>query len=250
MDKDFLAAHPWAATPTSANIKGMTSWTDLPRATFDLETTGIDPKTARIVTASLILVSPDGDPIRSGEWLADPGIEIPAEAAAVHGISTEYARTHGQPAAKVVYELASALGGLFADGVPVIAFNAAYDFSVLHHELARYGYPPLTCYPVLDPLVINKQVHKYKKGKRTLEVLAAEYSVDLDNAHTSKDDALAAERLLTAMSFEYPEIEQPASDLHQQQIGWAATQAADLQAYFDRIGKQEQVNPAWPVRTD
>ncbi|WP_237223448.1 3'-5' exonuclease [Rothia nasimurium] len=228
----------------------MTSWTELPRATFDLETTGIDPKTARIVTASLVLVSPDGEVLRAGEWLADPGIEIPEQASAIHGITTEYAREHGKPAQQVAYEVAMALGGLFADGVPVIAFNAAYDFSVLHFELARYGYPPLTCYPVLDPLVINKHVHKFKKGKRTLEVLASEYSVELENAHTSKDDALAAERLLTAMSFEYEEIEQPATALHEQQITWAAEQAAELQDYFNRIGKQADVSGAWPVRTD
>ncbi|WP_421082786.1 3'-5' exonuclease [Rothia nasimurium] len=231
-------------------MTSQTPWTELPRATFDLETTGVDPKTARIVTASLVLVSPDGDVLRAGEWLADPGIEIPEQASAVHGITTEYAREHGKPAAQVAYEVAMALGGLFADGVPVIAFNAAYDFSVMHYELARYGYPPLNCYPVLDPLVINKHVHKFKKGKRTLEVLASEYSVELENAHTSKDDALAAERLLTAMSFEYDEIEQPATTLHEQQITWAAEQAAELQDYFNRIGKQADVSGAWPVRTD
>ncbi|ORC15166.1 MULTISPECIES: 3'-5' exonuclease [Rothia] len=225
-------------------------WTELPRATFDLETTGVDPRTARIVTASLVLVSPDGDVLRAGEWLADPGVEIPEQASAIHGITTEYARQHGKPGQQVAYEVAMALGGLFADGVPVIAFNAAYDFSVLHFELARYGYPPLVCSPVLDPLVINKHVHKFKKGKRTLEVLASEYSVELENAHTSKDDALAAERLLTAMSFEYEEIEQPATALHEQQITWAAEQAAELQEYFNRIGKQADVSGAWPVRTD
>lgn len=225
-------------------------WTELPRATFDLETTGVDPRTARIVTASLVLVSPDGDVLRAGEWLADPGVEIPEQASAIHGITTEYARQHGKPGQQVAYEVAMALGGLFADGVPVIAFNAAYDFSVLHFELARYGYPPLVCSPVLDPLVINKHVHKFKKGKRTLEVLASEYSVELENAHTSKDDALAAERLLTAMSFEYDEIEQSATALHEQQITWAAEQAAELQEYFNRIGKQADVSGAWPVRTD
>ena len=36
------------------------SWIDAPRATFDLETTGVDVTTARIVTASLLLLNPDG----------------------------------------------------------------------------------------------------------------------------------------------------------------------------------------------
>lgn len=227
----------------------MTSWTELPRATFDLETTGVDVTTARIVTASLILVDAEGEVIRAGEWLANPGIEIPAEAAAVHGITTEYAREHGKPANEVAYQVAMALGGLFADGVPVIAFNAAYDFSVLHHELARYGFPPLNAYPVLDPYVMNKAVHKFRKGKRTLTALAEEYAVDLENAHTSKDDALAAERLLTAMSFEFEELEAPATELHQKQIVWAKEQAEDFQNYLRSQGKNETIDGSWPIRS-
>ncbi|GGH59745.1 3'-5' exonuclease [Rothia aerolata] len=226
----------------------MTSWTELPRATFDLETTGVDPKTARIVTASLILVAPDGSELRSGEWLADPGVEIPDQATQVHGISTQHAREHGQQAPQVVFELASALGGLFHDGVPVIAFNAAYDFSVLHHELARYNYPELDCIPVLDPFVINKQVHKFRKGKRTLEALCEEYGVSLENAHTSKDDALAAERLLAAMATKFADLEAEAATLHNQQVRWAKDQAADFQAYLQKQGKNETIDGSWPIR--
>ena len=58
-------------------------------------------------------------------WLTR-GVEIPEAAAAVHGVTTEHARAHGQPAQQVVWELAGAIGSLFLDGVPVIAFNAAY----------------------------------------------------------------------------------------------------------------------------
>lgn len=125
-------------------------WTELPRATFDLETTGPNPMTARIVTASLILVAPDGEVLRHGEWLADPGVPIPEEAAAVHGITTEHAREHGASVRQVTYELASALGGLFADGVPVFAFNASYDFTVLARELERHELPPLEPFPVVE----------------------------------------------------------------------------------------------------
>ena len=58
------------------------TWMNGLRATFDLETTGVDVTTARIVTASLILLDPQGNVVRRGEWLADPGVEIPAGAAA------------------------------------------------------------------------------------------------------------------------------------------------------------------------
>ena len=85
------------------------TWMNGLRATFDLETTGVDVTTARIVTASLILLDPQGNVVRRGEWLADPGVEIPAGAAAVHGITTEYAREHGRPAREVCGSLPARL---------------------------------------------------------------------------------------------------------------------------------------------
>ena len=225
-------------------------WTQLPRATFDLETTGANPMTARIVTASLILVAPDGTELRHGEWLADPGVEIPEEAAAVHGITTEHVRAHGAPLKQVVFDLASALGGLFSDGVPVFAFNAAYDFTVLDRELKRLGLPALNPAPVLDPLLMNKKVERFRKGKRTLTTLAEEYGVVLENAHTSAADCLATERLAVKMAQKHPKLAMDAARLHDLQISWAQEQAADLQAYFDRIGKQTTVNGEWPIRAE
>lgn len=227
---------------------GQRAWTDLPRATFDLETTGRNPNTARIVTASLLLVAPDGEVLRHGEWLADPGVPIPEEATEVHGISTEHAQANGAPVKQVAYELASALGGLFADGVPVFAFNAVYDFTVLDRELQRHELPALNPYPVLDPLVFNKKVDKYHKGKRTLGHLSEEYGVVLENAHTSAADCLATERLGTAMTRKFPQLAMPAGRLHELQIGWAKEQAEDLQAYFRKIGKDATISGDWPIQ--
>ena len=229
------------------------SWIHGPRATFDLETTCVDVETARIVTASLLLLNPDGSVRRAGEWLADPGVEIPEAAAAVHGVTTEYARAHGQPAQQVVWELAGAIGSLFLDGVPVIAFNAAYDFSVLHHEMKRYsianGELPGGC--ILDPYIIHKHVIPRKRGNRKLETLAVEHKVQLDNAHTSKDDALAAERLLVKLTERFPAVlDVDAAALHEQQVQWAAQQAADFQAWLrTKPGKENEViDGRWPVR--
>jgi hypothetical protein len=70
---------------------------------FDLETTGTDPYEARIVTGAVIEVK-DGEPLGSRDWLADPGVEIPADAVAVHGISTERAVAEGRPADLLVLE--------------------------------------------------------------------------------------------------------------------------------------------------
>ena len=69
------------------------SWHRGPMALFDCESTGVDPHRDRIVTAAIVEVTPGADrPSRSSTWLLDPGIDIPAPAAAVHGVTTEHAR--------------------------------------------------------------------------------------------------------------------------------------------------------------
>jgi DNA polymerase-3 subunit epsilon len=225
----------------------MSSWNTLPRAAFDLETTGRNSRAARIVTASITVVDGGGNVITEREWLADPGVEIPQEASDVHGITTAKARAEGRPAAEVTREVAATLQELFDDGVPVIAFNASYDFTVLAAESARHGVPQLSRFPVLDPYVMNKQVDRYRKGKRTLGALCEEYGVDLENAHTSAADALATLRVLDAMAGKFPKLHMPASQLHQLQVDWAAAQAADFQSYLRRSKPTAVIEGDWPV---
>jgi len=71
----------------------MTAWHTDWMAAFDLETTGTDPETARIVTATIVHIK--GAQTETQSWLVNPGIEIPAEAAAIHGVTTERARAEG-----------------------------------------------------------------------------------------------------------------------------------------------------------
>lgn len=225
----------------------MSSWNTLPRAAFDLETTGKNSRSARIVTASITVVDAHGQLIKEHEWLADPGVEIPLEASEVHGVTTEKARAEGRPAAEVTREVAAILQTLFDDDTPVIAFNASYDFTVLAAESARHGVPQLTRFPVLDPYVMNKQVDRYRKGKRTLTALCEEYGVILDNAHTSAADALATLRVLDAMAGKFPKLQMPASKLHHLQVDWAASQAADFQQYLRRSKPTAVIEGEWPV---
>ncbi|MDF2443518.1 MAG: polymerase subunit epsilon, partial [Subtercola sp.] len=89
-------------------------------AVFDLETTGIDVETARIVTAHVGLIDSTGESIAHGEWLADPGVEIPSQASAVHGITTERAQAEGRPAPEVIAEIIAALRAVFTRGVPLV----------------------------------------------------------------------------------------------------------------------------------
>lgn len=220
---------------------------------FDLETTGIDVRTDRIVTAHVGVLDETGTVIEARSWLADPGVEIPSAAQAVHGISTAHARQHGRPAPHVVAEVAEALAALFAAGIPVVAYNAPYDFSLLRYEASRHGVPPIeNPAPVIDPLVLDKAFDTYRRGKRTLSVVAEHYRVALDAAHEAAADAVAAGRVALALCERYGDLLPAAvNELHTNQIAWARSQAESLTEYFIRIGRIDPLDPVdgrWPIR--
>ncbi|MCK6080529.1 3'-5' exonuclease [Microbacterium sp. EYE_5] len=220
-----------------------------PLGVFDLETTGVDVRSDRIVTAHVGVLDASGAVIDARTWLADPGVEIPDGATAVHGITTERARAEGRPAAEVVAEVTATLRDLFAAGIPVVAYNAPFDFSLLKYEGIRHGVEPIAApSPVIDPLVVDKTYDRYRRGKRTLEVVAAHYAVPLEGAHDAAADAIAAGRVAQAIAARFT-LELSADELHAQQIGWARAQAESLGAYFVRIGRLDaEVDGSWPIR--
>jgi DNA polymerase III epsilon subunit-like protein/8-oxo-dGTP pyrophosphatase MutT (NUDIX family) len=228
----------------------MNNWGQL--GVFDLETTGVDVDTARIVSACVAILDPDGSVVARWDWLADPGIDIPAGASAVHGITTERARALGRPALQVVNEISQSLRVLFALGVPLVVYNAPYDLTLLDRECRRYGLEPLeAAAPVIDPLVLDKVVDRFRKGKRTLEVTAALYAVELDDAHDAGADAIAAGRVALALGAAYPaQLDVPLAELHASQVGWYAEQAASFADYIRRVkGDQDFVaDTEWPIR--
>lgn len=224
-------------------------WHERIRVGFDLETTGRDPQTARIVTASLVMAGPDGQPAAAYEWLVDPGVPIPAEAAAVHGVTTEKAQAEGMPADQAVVEIAETLRDMFADGIPVIAFNAVYDFTVMDRELRRSGLEPLQPVPVIDPYVIDKQLDRFRTGKRTLTDVSVHYGVELLDAHTSAADSLAAVGVADALARKYPRLQVDLGRLHEDQVRWKAEQSASFQDYLRRTrDPNAEVSGDWPVQ--
>lgn len=220
---------------------------------FDLETTGVDVTADRIVSAHVGLLDARGEAILARDWLADPGVEIPAAATAVHGISTTHAQAIGSPADEVVEEVVDTLRSLLHAGIPVVAYNAAYDFSLLRHEAERHGITPLRePAPVIDPLIIDKAYDRFRRGKRTLAVVAEHYAVRLDDAHEASADAVAAGRIAQALAERFRGL-LPArvEELHVRQIAWARAQAASLTEYFVRIGRldaDDSLDGRWPVR--
>ncbi|WP_344736090.1 3'-5' exonuclease [Microbacterium awajiense] len=220
---------------------------------FDLETTGVDVRSDRIVTAHVGVLDADGGVVRARDWLADPGVAIPEGATAVHGITTERSRAEGRPAPDVVREVVEALRALLDAGIPIVAYNAPYDFSLLKHEALRHGIPPIVDpSPVIDPLVVDKAYDRWRRGKRTLAVVAEHYAVRLDGAHEASADAVAAGRVAQALADRFaPWLPATAHEMHTRQIAWARAQAASLTDYFVQIGRldpQERLDGSWPIR--
>lgn len=230
------------------------SWHARRLAAFDIETTGVDPQSDRIVTAAVSLVG-GGLPTVSHAWLVDPGVEIPAGASAVHGISTAHARAEGQAPAAAVEAITALLAAQLTRGVPVIAFNARFDLTLLDREARRHGVRPLvdrvggpSGMLVVDPHVLDKHYDRDREGGRTLGAVCALYRVPLTDAHAADADALAAARVAYRLAQRLPEL--AATDLrmlHHQQIGWAAEQAASLEDHFREQGRAERIERAWPV---
>ncbi|NBM18077.1 3'-5' exonuclease [Streptomyces sp. GC420] len=231
------------------------SWTSGPLAAFDLETTGTDVESDRIVTAAVVAVDPDGRISRERTWLLDPGVPIPEQAAAIHGISTEHVRKHGTRAAPAIEEITSAVAEVLASGTPLVVMNARYDLSLLDRECRRHGIRPLAerlsgkPAPVIDPLVLDKHVDRYRKGKRNLQALCEHYGVPLDDAHNAVADAVAAARAARSMGTKYTDIGGVGlADLHELQVRAAAEQSASLQKYLRRTSNPgARVEGAWPL---
>ena len=228
----------------------MSNWSDT-LAVFDLETTGIDVETSRIVSATVAVIDVSGAVVERVDWLLDPGIDIPEQATNVHGITTAEAVANGRVAGEGVTEIVATIRELLGRGLPIVAYNAPYDLSLLNREALRYGVAPLVSpAPVVDPLVIDKQVDRYRKGKRTLEVTSAYYGVSLDDAHDAGADAIAAGRVAQAIAKAHVAVlPGTVAELHELQVQWSMQQAERFQDYMRRERDPKFVaSGAWPER--
>ncbi|MCY0917037.1 exonuclease domain-containing protein [Streptomyces sp. H27-G5] len=228
---------------------------DVRRIGFDTETTGTDPHEARIVTAALVSRGGEaGDETRT--WLINPGVPIPPETTAIHGVDDARAAAEGEDPKTALDLIASTLALVLRAGVPVVAFNASYDWTVLHFELERHGLPTVVdrigdCTPaLLDPHVIDRQVDRYVKGSgmRKLKPTATRYGVKLTDWHRAEADALAALLIVEAQFERYPALHAMGPvQLYAAQKAWRAEQQAGLQAYFRRTDPTAEVRGEWPL---
>lgn len=145
---------------------------------FDLETTGTKPATDRIVQIASIKIMPDGER-EEKMYLIDPGIVIPEEATAIHGITNEM--VNGQPQfrqiakALLAYMFGCDLGGYRSND---------FDIPLLMEEFGRVGIE----FPTWELTPLDVYQYEIKKNTNKLVDVYRRYTgMELDDAH----DALA-----------------------------------------------------------
>ena len=165
---------------------------------FDLETTGVDTAKDRIVEISMVKVMPDGEQIVKTRKL-NPGIHIPAEATAIHGITDEDVRD-----CPTFAQVAKSLEQ-FIRGCDFGGFNSnRFDLPVLVEEFLRAGVDV----DFKRRRFVDVQNIFHKKEQRTLVAAYKFYcDKDLEDAHSAEADTLATYEVLMAQLERYPDLE-------------------------------------------
>jgi len=234
-------------------------------AVFDTETDGTDLENGHIVTAFAGLMNMQGELIEKHDWLIDFGGEIPDGAAEVHGITTERMRAEGRKdVGKAIFEIAQRLDIYDRQGIPVVIYNAPFDLTLLDREMRRHGFPSGNRAPsyVIDPLVLDKAIDKYRKGSRKLVDTAKHYGVAVrEDAHDAEADCVmtgqVALKLLT-----HPRLkDMPLATIHAKTKASKREQADSFRIYKIKeakamidpeesaaaLAKTETISSEWPM---
>jgi len=165
----------------------------LPAIAIDTETTGLDPRHARIVQIALMRIN-GGQLDREQTWhrLVNPGVPIPDKAAAVHGIrDDEVSDAH-------VFSRAWADAETFIGPRVLIGYRTIFDISVLKRECALAGLDwrerPWLCVQTLSRLVLSENL-----AVDSLETLADWLGVSIHDRHSALGDAEAAAAIWVAL---------------------------------------------------
>lgn len=164
---------------------------------FDLETTGVDTATDRIVEISMVKVHPDGTKQVKTRRI-NPEMHIPEQATAVHGITDDDVKD--EPTFK---QIAKSLAQ-FIEGCDFGGFNSnRFDLPVLVEEFMRAGVDV----DFRKRKFIDVQNIFHKKEQRTLVAAYKFYcDKDLENAHSAEADTLATYEVLEAQIERYSDI--------------------------------------------
>ena len=169
-----------------------------PIAFFDLETTGINISTDRIVEISVLKINLNG----VEEWISsrvNPEMHIPVQATAIHGIKDEDIAS-----APTFRELAKNIAS-FIEGCDLAGYNALrFDIPLLAEEFLRVDVD----FNFRKRKYIDVQVIFHKKEQRTLSAAYMFYcNKELVGAHGSKADTAATYEVLKSQLDMYEDLE-------------------------------------------
>ena len=227
------------------------AWHEGPLAVLDLEATGVDPRSARIIEVALLQFETDGSSTALIDRLIDPGVPLPPEVTELTGISPGDLTERGGDPGQVLAATRDAITGLVDNGVPIVIYRAPYDWPLLDTELARNGLGALPGVPpaiLIDPLVLDRHVDRYRKGKRTLGFVAAHYGVRLDDAHRAAGDAAATVAVARRIAEEYPELHLDGPGIVALQVEAHETWRKSFNEYLEKINASRSlVTESWPT---
>ena len=160
---------------------------------LDTETTGLDPaqgdRIVEIGCVELVNHLPTG---RTWHAYINPEREVPADAFAVHGLSTEFLRD--KPSFGAIVE--DFLG--FVEEAPLVIHNGAFDMAFLNAELARCDRPRLGLERLVDTLDIARR--RFPNAPNSLDALCRRFGID--SSARTRHGALIDCELLAAVYLE------------------------------------------------
>lgn len=169
-----------------------------PLAVIDLETTGTNVATDRIIEIAIVKVMPDKS-IQKKTKRINPGMPIPPATTAIHGISDEDVKdcpTFKQAANELRQ---------FMDNCDIAGYNSnRFDIPLLVEEFLRTGLE----FDVKGRKFIDVQKIFHLMEKRTLSAAYKFYcDKNLENAHSAEADALATYEILEAQLDRYEQLQ-------------------------------------------
>ena len=177
---------------------------DRPLVVFDIESTGTSPRKDRIIELAAIKVAPDGSEERRC-WLLNPGVPIPPETTAIHGITDEIVKDCPSFAEKAaeIFE--------FFKGADLSGFNAdRFDIPCLEEEFARVG---LNLAATARRHVDVQRIY-HKMEPRDLTAAVKFYlGRPHEGAHGAEADAAATLEVLQAQMERYPDLPRTSAEM-------------------------------------
>jgi DNA polymerase-3 subunit epsilon len=168
-----------------------------PLVFFDLETTGINIVTDRIVEISYLKIAVNGEE-ESKTRLINPEMPIPSQAIAIHGISDEDVKD--APTFKMIAKSLAAQ----IEGCDLAGYNSnRFDIPLLAEEFLRAGVD----IDLMQRKFVDIQTIYHKKEPRTLAAAYKFYcGKDMENAHSAAADTKATYEILQAQLELYPDL--------------------------------------------